>query len=370
MCILVRVLHVVGAMDRAGTETFIMNLYRHMDRTKVQFDFLVNAQQPCDYDQEIISMGGKIHRIPTYSLINYLSYRRTFRTFLAEHPEYQIVHGHIGSSAPIYLAEAKRQGRYAIAHSHSAVRITSPSDIAFKTAARPVRGIADFYMACSPEAALDRFGPRIAASASCRIVNNGIDTEAYERNPESIARAKASFGFGDEPVFGHVGRFSPEKNHRFLLDVFASIKRSLPPAKLLLIGRGPEEASVHEQAQALGLSDAVPFAGIRDDIPEALRSMDVFLFPSIYEGLGISFVEAQTAGLPCIASTGIPDHACISDRAQRLSLDRDLWATAATAAYEASRQSKDDRCSLAREQGFDINTVAEMLFEFYREHSA
>ncbi len=366
---MINILHVVGAMDRAGTETFIMNLYRHMDRTNVQFDFLVNAQQPCDYDQEIISMGGKIHRIPTYSLINYLSYRQAFRTFLAEHPEYQIIHGHIGSSAPVYLAEAKRQGRYTIAHSHSAVRTTSLRDVAFKAAARPVRGIADHYMACSPEAALDRFGPKIAASDSCCIVNNGIDTETYARSPECIARARASFSFGDEPVFGHIGRFSPEKNHRFLLSVFADIKRSLPSAKLLLIGRGPEETSMHEQVQAIGLSDAVIFAGIRDDIPEALRSMDVFLFPSIYEGLGISFVEAQAAGLHCIASTGTPDHACISDRAQRLSLDRDLWTTKAIAAYEASRRSKDDRCALIKEKGFDIGTVADMLFEFYREHS-
>ncbi len=366
---MINVLHVVGAMDRAGTETFIMNLYRHMDRTKVQFDFLVNAERACDYDHEIVSMGGKIHHIPRYTLINHRSYRRAFRTLLTDHPEYRIIHGHIGSSAPIYLAESKLQGRYTIAHSHSAVRITSPRDIAFKAIARPVRGISDFYMACSPEAALDRFGRKIAAGDTCRIVNNGIEVEAYARGPESIERAKASFGFGEEPVFGHVGRFSPEKNHRFLLDVFADIKKSLPSAKLLLIGRGPEEDATCERARTLGLSDAVTFAGIRDDIPEALRSMDVFLFPSLYEGLGISFVEAQAAGLHCIASTGTPGHACISDRAKRLPLDQSLWTNAAIEAYAASRLSKDDRCALVRKQGFDISVVADALFEFYREHS-
>ena len=203
------------------------------------------------------------------------------------------------------------------------------------------------------------------------IVNNGIDTEAFTRTPQSIVEAKTSFGMGGEPVFGHIGRFSPEKNHLFLLDVFASIKKELPLAKLMLVGRGPEEGVIHERAKELSLSDSVIFAGVLDDIPSALRAMDVFLFPSLYEGLGISFIEAQTAGLHCIASTGVPEHAHISPRAKRVPTDsKSDWAKESIAAYRESQQVSDDLIRLAKQEGFDIKSVAESLSDLYRECSS
>ena len=367
---MVRVLHVIGAMDRAGAETLLMNLYRSIDRSKVQFDFLVNADGPSDYDAEIMNLGGRIFRTPRYNLINKKSYSNSVRTILREHPEDAIVHSHIGSAAPVHLKIAREEGRYAIAHSHNNETLSLES-MAFRMIAFPVRWNADHYMACSPEAAYDRFGKKVAEGDRCSILYNGIETARYQRDAASCQQSKQALGLADVPVFGHIGRLTHQKNQGFLLEAFAHIRAVLPDARLILIGRGEDEQKLRDAVRRLGVEDAVNFLGIREDIPDLLRAMDVFVFPSLYEGLGVAIIEAQATGLQCVASDEIHDIAAISDRLIRLPLgDPQAWADECIAAYGRSKNTKDDRVAVVAQAGFDINETAEQLQAFYLSHAS
>lgn len=367
---MIRVLHVIGAMDRAGAEAFLMNVYRHIDRTQVQFDFMVHADGRCDFDDEIEELGGRIFHIPRYKVINKGEYARTVRAILQEHPEDMIIHSHIGSSAPVHLKIARDESRFAIAHSHNDKGKMSFERIAFKMLSYPVRWHADHYMACSPGAGLDRFGRTITEGDSYTIIPNGIDTERYHRNERSAREAKDALGLEEAPVFGHIGRLTRQKNQAFLLDTFSLIRTQLPNARLLLIGRGEDEEKLKHQADALGISDAVSFMGVRDDIPTLLRALDVFVFPSLYEGLPVATVEVQAAGIQSVISDQISEMAVLTDRTQRIPLQSaELWADECLRAYERSASLKDDCVQEVSAAGFDIVKTAAWLQDFYLTHA-
>lgn len=363
-----RVLQVIGVMDRGGAETMVMNLYRAMDRERVQFDFLVHEQREGDYDAEIVSLGGRIFRAPRYNGINGIAYRRCIRSLFASHPEWRVVHGHIGSCAPLYLSEAKRVGAFAIAHSHAQNYGNGISGVAFNIAAHPVRRIADYFMACSKEAGLDRFGPSIVEGNRFAIVPNGIDVASYACDERVHVEAKADYGLAGRPVVCHTGRLIPVKNHEFLLEVFARVVQSFPNAVLLLAGRGDLEEQIRVRVNELGLKKAVFFLGVVDDVPRLLRAADVFVFPSINEGLALSVVEAQASGLPTIASTGVPELAVVSDRVCRMPLSSgvEAWATECVDKLRFSLSSeRSDACDQVREHGFDIADTSVRLAAFY-----
>lgn len=363
-----RVLQVIGVMDRGGAETMVMNLYRAMDRERVQFDFLVHEQREGDYDAEIVSLGGRIFRAPRYNGINGIAYRRCIRSLFASHPEWRVVHGHIGSCAPLYLSEAKRVGAFAIAHSHAQNYRNGISGVAFNIAAHPVRRIADYFMACSKEAGLDRFGSSIVEGNRFAIVPNGIDVASYACDERVHVEAKADYGLAGRPVVCHTGRLIPVKNHEFLLEVFARVVQSFPNAVMLLAGRGDLEEQIRARVNELGLKKAVFFLGVVDDVPRLLRAADVFVFPSINEGLALSVVEAQASGLPTIASTGVPELAVVSDRVCRMPLSSgvEAWATECVDKLRFSLSSeRSDACEQVREHGFDIADTSVRLAAFY-----
>lgn len=363
-----RVLQVIGVMDRGGAETMVMNLYRAMDRERVQFDFLVHEQREGDYDAEIVSLGGRIFRAPRYNGINGIAYRRCIRSLFASHPEWRVVHGHIGSCAPLYLSEAKRVGAFAIAHSHAQNYRNGISGVAFNIAAHPVRRIADYFMACSKEAGLDRFGSSIVEGNRFAIVPNGIDVASYACDERVHVEAKADYGLAGRPVVCHTGRLIPVKNHEFLLEVFARVLQSFPNAVMLLAGRGDLEEQIRARVNELGLKKAVFFLGVVDDVPRLLRAADVFVFPSINEGLALSVVEAQASGLPTIASTGVPELAVVSDRVCRMPLSSgvEAWATECVDKLRFSLSSeRSDACEQVREHGFDIADTSVRLAAFY-----
>lgn len=367
---MIRVLHVIGAMDRGGAETMVMNLYRAANVARVQFDFLVHEQRECDYDKEILERGGNIYRLPRFVGTNIASYRKLCREFFNNHPEHAIVHGHIGSSAAIYLAEANRAGRFTIAHSHAQNFEPGLAGMAFRLLAHPQRHIARYFMACSNEAGVDRFGGSVVHSSRFSVVPNGIDLARYACDEAAHQKAQKALGIEGVPTFGHVGRLAPEKNHEFLLEVFQHVKEQLPDAMLLLCGRGPLEDNLRSSAAKRGLGDAVRFLGVRDDVPDVLRAMDVFIFPSVKEGLAMAAVEAQATGLYALLSTGVPELAAISPRAQRIPLDTgcEVWADAAVEAYRKSSQfERRDECALIRDAGFGIAETSERLTAFYEK---
>lgn len=364
-----RVLQVIGVMDRGGAETMVMNLYRAMNRDEVQFDFLVHEQREGDYDAEIRRLGGRFFRVPRFTGANAGAYRKQARALFAEHPEWRVVHGHIGSCAPIYLSEAKRAGAFAIAHSHAQNYERGLAGLAFNVVAHPVRHVADYFMACSREAGLGRFGRAVVSGERFAVVPNGIDMTRYACDEAAHEAAKAELGLSGRPVVCHTGRLIPVKNHAFLLEVFAQVKKEIPDAVLLCAGRGELEGELKERARELGLSDAVRFLGVVDDVPRILRAADAFVFPSVNEGLALSAVEAQASGLLTLISTGVPELAVVSDRARRapLSDGADAWAGECVRMLRRAMASERvDACDQVRAHGFDIADTSARLAAFYK----
>lgn len=363
-----RVLHVIGAMDRGGAETLVMNLYRNMDRDKIQFDFLVNDMDGRDYDEEIRDLGGRLHQIPRYNVANYLTYSKACRSFFNSHP-YSIVHGHIGLPAPIYLKEAQKAGAFCIAHSHAQNFPISPSELVFRTCTYPTRFVADYFMACSEQAGIDRYGASVCQLNRFHVLKNGIDVEQARFSPICRSNIRNALGLPESaPVFGHVGRLTPVKNHGFLLEVFASILKELPQAHLILVGRGEEENKLKNKARNLGITDEVHFLGIRDDVAAVLSAIDVFIFPSIREGLANAVIEAQASGARCLISTGVPELARISPQTIFAPLEGpsvSKWSNLAIQIYKDPLPDRSLCVNDARKMGFDIKDSAKWLANLY-----
>lgn len=365
---MIRVLHVIGAMDRAGAETMIMNLYRAIDRDSIQFDFLVHEDRECDYDEEIQELGGRIWRAPRFNGANYFAYRKRVRQIIDEHPEDEIVHGHIGSCAPIYLSEARKLGRVAVAHSHAQHYPLSPMELVFRALTFPTRFTADEFLACSWQAGSDRFGGAVVDGDHFHVLSNGIPLDRYANSPENHLRAKKALGLEDSFVVGHVGRFVSVKNHEFLIDAFEQVTLARPDSKLLLIGQGELQDEICQKASRSGLGDKVIFYGSTDDVPAVLKAMDVFVLPSLSEGLSMASIEAQAAGIPVVLSDGVPEATAIAPTAQRLSLELgpERWASEILSIRDFEPRWAES-LSDVRKAGFDINDSARWLSAFYEK---
>lgn len=356
----IRILQVVTKMDRAGLETMLMNYYRHIDRSSIQFDFLVHRTERGAYDDEIEKLGGRIFRLPR--LVPWsISYRRKLDDFFESHKEYHIVHVHQDCLSSVILKAAKKNGvPVRIAHSHS-----SNQD---KNLKYPVKL---FYRQFIPKYATHLFACGKAAGdwmfrgAPYTVIRNAIDAEAFAFDPAASAEVKKKLGLTDVLTVGHIGRFDPAKNHTFLLDIFKEIASSVPDSRLLLVGDGQLRAEAEAKARALGIYDKVIFSGVRSDIPELLAAMDVFVFPSLYEGLPVTLAEAQAAGLPCVISDRIPEESIIDSslvRPMSLDIPAEKWAESA---IEAARGGHKDTYDKIVAAGYDIVSNASALCDFY-----
>ena len=361
-------------MDRGGAETLIMNVYRAIDRTVLQFDFLVHEERECDYDSEIIELGGRIFHTFRFNGINAPAYSRFCRRFFAEHHDYCAVHVHIGSCAAFVLREAHRHGLFTIAHSHNTHPPLSVPEIGFRLFSYPTRYLADWYLACSEQAGIDRFGKKVIDGDRFTVLINGIDSVQYRFDPSIRRTVRRKLGIQDTTtLYCHVGRFAPEKNHDFLIKVFAEIATTDLTARLVLVGKGPLEDSVRHEVQAAGLNDRIQFLGIRDDVPRILMAADVFLFPSIYEGFGNVAIEAQATGLPCVLSDALPSIVELSKDCRFLGIQegKTQWAKTAIELAETHRDSsRIDAYKRVQHKGFDIRETARQLSSIYLEHHA
>lgn len=361
---MIRVLQVLNSMGCGGAENMIMNLYRKIDKTKVQFDFLVHTEKKCFFDDEILQLGGNIYKVPYFNGMNLIEYERALDSFFSKHPEIKIVHGHLGSCANIYLRIAKKYGIYTIAHSHN----TNPKKITLKNMAYRLfnlqtRKVADFFFGCSEAAGRDRFGEKIFKSEKFLTLNNAIETDAYKFDEKERDRIRAELGIKDKFVVGHVGRFSEQKNHNYLLDIFKCISDKKEDAVLMLVGGGSLEPKIRKKVEMLGLKDKVIFTGVRSDVNLLLQAMDCFVFPSFFEGLPVTIVEAQAAGLSCFISDTITKEVCISDLVKMLSINADpeIWSRAVLECIPERSSIKDEIIKA----GYDINATTAWLTEFY-----
>lgn len=363
----IRILHVIGIMNRGGAETMIMNLYRHMDRTKVQFDFVENSAEPAAFDDEIQSLGGKIYRCPHYNGKNHFTYVKWWNRFFRDHRgEYPIVHGHLGSTAAIYLAVAKKYGAYTIAHSHSSGTDHSLKALLYGIMSYPTRHIAAYFFACSEAAGIDRFGKKTTLGDNYSVLKNAIDITQFSYAPPIRRRVRNEMGYrADEIVIGHVGRYTSEKNQLFLLDILDRLNARSTLIRLLMIGDGPMHGQIVQAAKQRGLKQYITFTGIRSDVAELMQAMDVFVFPSLYEGLPVTMVEAQAAGLPCIISDKVPEECIITEGlvdVMPLSASADAWAEKV---LEKRQCPRTDHSEEVAAHGFDIKAEALKLQEFY-----
>ena len=356
----IRVLHVVTYMGRGGLETMIMNYYRYIDRSKIQFDFLVHRQFRADYDDEIESLGGRIYRLPQLIPWSY-SYKKALNQFFADHPEYKIVHVHQDCLSSVILRAAKKHGiPVRIAHSHTSNQdknLKYPIKLYYR---RQIPTYATHLFACGQEA-----GAWMFRSAPFQILNNAIDAKKYRYNPVQAKQIREELGIpAGSFVVGHVGRFVPPKNHSFLIDIFYEIQKEKENALLMLVGGGDLRSEMESKVTSLGLSEKVIFTGVRSDIPELLQAMDVFVFPSLYEGLPVTMIEAQAAGLPCFISDKVPLECKITDLVTQIPLQAptDKWAEQILAVRNPQRKDTYNEIVAA---GFDIVQNVKWLQNFY-----
>ena len=360
----IRVLHVVTYMGRGGLETMLMNYYRHMDRDKVQFDFLVHRDFEADYDAEILSLGGRIYHMPR--LIPWSkSYKKNLKDFLRSHPEYRVVHVHQDCLSSVALQCAEECGiPVRIAHSHSSSAVKNLKYLLKLYYMRRIPRFSTHLFACSRQA-----GDWMFAKHPYTIVPNAIAASQYAYSEEMEYAVREEFELTDQLVIGHVGNFTPAKNHRFLLEIFQEVKRKQENAKLLLVGGGDGIQAMQEKADTMGISDAVIFAGTRKDVPRLMQAMDLFVFPSLYEGLPVTLIEAQAAGLPCVISDAVSQECEVT---KGLLTYRSLSDSAAEWA-ECVLKKKKTYCqthtSEISDAGYEIEAAAKKLQAFYIQHA-
>ena len=363
---MIHVLQVFHGMDCGGAENMIMNLYRHIDRTKVQFDFLVHTTKKCFFDDEIKSLGGRIFSIPYYNIVNGTRYKEALDALFKDHPEIKIVHGHLGSCAHVYLNVAKKHNCFTIAHSHNTKpQSLSLKNILYRLFTYKTRKIADYFFGCSMAAAEYRFGKNIAHSCKCAILKNAIDLNKFAFSAAYRKEIRAEFNIGDNFLVGHVGRFNLQKNHSFLIDIFKAVYDKNPHAVLILVGVGDLMDDIKEKVVRLNLQNAVVFTGLRSDTFKLMSAFDVFLFPSFYEGLPVTLVEAQTAGLNIVCSDAVPKESKITDRVKFVPLTETPHKWAEIVMETGVSFNRDDTCQQIRENGYDILATSEKILNFY-----
>lgn len=356
----IRILHIVTYMGRGGLETMIMNYYRNIDRSKVQFDFLTHREERWDYDDEIEKLGGKIYRLPRLNPFS-PGYLKALDGFFKEHKEYKIVHCHQDCLSGIPLKYAKKNGvPFTIAHSHNANQDKNLKYLIKLIAKKNICKYSNHLFACGKEA-----GEWMFKTSDFEILNNAIDTKKYIYNEEKSLEMKEKLGVTDKFVIGHVGRFRPQKNHSFIIDIFKEVCEEEPNSNLLLVGDGPLEEEIKKKVNSLGLKDRVKFLGARDDVNDLMQAMDVFILPSLYEGFGIVLIEAQASGLKCVISDSIPTDAIITDKVKRLSLDDDIsiWAKEILSNKSEEKEGIED----IEQSKYDIKSNAKWLENFYIE---
>lgn len=373
----IRVLQVLTIMNLGGAETMIMNYYRHVDRTKIQFDFLLHRAERGFFDDEIESLGGKIFRMSAISPKNYFSYKKNLNIFFEEHPEYNIIHSHLNALSSIILGVAKkRKIPVRIAHSHLAVEAkvlkkvfkkntdikATIKDYVQSLVKGKVASVATHFFACGEKAGDWLFGKKNKEKVT--IINNAINASLFSYNSSKSQKIKDGYGLQNKKVIGHVGRFNEQKNHFFLIKIFNEIYKKDNNCVLLLIGNGNLENKIKAEAKRLNIDKNILFLGLRNNIPELLQGFDLFLFPSLYEGLPVTLIEAQASGLKAITSTTVTKEANITGLVTYLDLEKSElnWAESVLSNIDYDRK---DTINQIKKGGYDIFENAKNLQTFY-----
>ncbi|WP_100012070.1 glycosyltransferase family 1 protein [Lentibacillus sediminis] len=363
-----RILHVVGAMNRAGTETMLMNIYRNINREHLQFDFVSYSRESAHYDQEIKKLGGNVFHLSKTTSMKELYH------VMKKHGPYAAVHSHTLFHCGIANAAAILAGiKIRIAHAHTTeddsgtfLRRVYIAFMRFIILCSSTK-----LLACSKGAARYLFGSSVLQMEKYAYFPNVINYEAFlKHRGAEVKKYKMEKGMGNSMVIGHIGRFIEAKNHLFLLDIFKRLLEKDPTIKLLLVGDGELKKYIEKRAKREGIYENITFAGIRDDIDTMLHSMDVFVFPSLYEGLGLVLLEAQASGVSCVVSEAIQHEADVGlNLLWTLSLEEggEVWAEKIRQAASAGKERNAHRVKAAFEQsGYSLDEGVSTLMDIYQ----
>ncbi len=368
---MIRILHSVSYMGRGGIETMLMNYYRHIDRSKIQFDFLCNAPNEGAYDKEILDMGGHIFRSPGFNPLKHLEYCRFMSELFASHPEYKIIEAHNGPLGRNALKAAKDAGvPIRIYHAHGAgLKFDLKWPIKYYCK-KMLKYSMNEYFVCSIKAGQFYMGDKIMRQGNYHFIPNAIEIDKFLYNIGVRDSLRNKYKLNGKIVVGHIGRFSPQKNHKFLLNVFAEYHRFNPAAYLVLIGDGEMRSRVLQKIESMGLKDSVLFVGSVDNANEWYQAFDLFLLPSLWEGLPVVGIEAQASGLQCIFSSSVTKEVALSQNAHFVSLDAPIseWVDMIKVCVENSR-FRTNMTNILIEKHYDIAAEAKLLENLYLEYA-
>jgi glycosyltransferase involved in cell wall biosynthesis len=384
------VLVLITVMDRAGAETMMMNYLRNIDRNKIQMDFLINRQDRADYEDEIEQLGSRVyHMCPLYPG-KFGRYKKEFRAFLKEHPEYKIIHSHLEERSCIALKIAKQMKvPVRIVHAHSVPKhfnIKKPVRLYFR---HKLKGTYTHRFACSEAPAkwlygtgecieLDEFLKTADEDGQPKenktiIMRNAVDTKEFSFDERVRRKVRNELKIkGETLVIGHVGRFTYEKNQTFLIDIFHSVNKMHPDSRLVLIGGGKNreeteaKKEIKKKIKELGIDKKVKILGIRENIAELMQAMDILVMPSTSEGFPVTLVEAQSVGLRCLVSDAVSYKCNVTEEMQYMSLEEDAqtWANKIVSFYTENLNA-DKMNESVRTSGFDIKENSKLLEKFY-----
>ncbi|MBQ8472248.1 MAG: glycosyltransferase [Bacilli bacterium] len=360
----IRILQYIGSLNIGGSQTMIMELYRNIDKKKIQFDFIIDKEEKY-FQKEIESLGGKVYVLPNYNGKNHFLYTRAWDDFFENHKEYKIIHSHVRSTAAIVLKIAKKYGLITISHSHSTSNGKGISSVIKKIYQYKIRYIANYFIGCSKESCIWLFGKKVADSNKCFVLNNSINTEKFLYNSNIRNTIRKKYHLEDKFIIGTVGRFVESKNHKFILEIFNEIQKNNKEAFLLLIGdESSLKCEIQNKIKDLNLEDKVLILTNRSDVNEFLQVMDVFVMPSIYEGLPVTLIEAQAASLPIVMSDTITDEVIITNLITKLSLEDDIkiWVQNILKYKNFKRYNTKKEIQAS---GYDISKNVNWLTEFY-----
>jgi len=349
-----RILCVFSLLSRGGAENMCMNIYRHIDRNKIQFDFVKHMNGRGDFEDEIVALGGRIYQAPRFRMYNYFSYIQWWRRHFQNHPEHRIVHAHFFTIAPIYLGVAKKYSRTTINHIHGTTAGGGIKDFIAKRSKK----VSDYKFACSKSAG--KWGYQ---DEKFEVINNALEIDTYRFDEKIRTTVREGLGLSQHFVMGTVANYSAVKNPIGLIKIFEEVGKLRSDARLLWVGSGPMQNEIREEIKKRNLEERILLVGNRNDVPHLLQAMDVFLLPSFSEGLPVSLIEAQTAGLPCLCSDVITKEVDITGLCKFISIDDiEEWVEECK---NVSNPRRDSAYIDVARNGYDISETSRQLQDFY-----
>jgi len=361
----IKVLQVIGSLRIGGAENVAMNICRYLDKNKYQCDFLVFGDTVDGYEKEAMSLGSKVIHIP-FPYISYKNYFKNLKKVLTD-GKYDVVHTHVLLNNGWVLKAAydvNIKKRFVHSHSTNSGRKENLKYIFYSIVMKNlIRRYGTHFIACGKDAGNYLYGERFFESKGI-VINNGIDIKKFNYKIETREKMRKEFGLDKQLVVGHIGRLAEVKNHNFLLDIFYQVNKLRRDSYLLIVGDGELRDEIENKIRAIGLEDKVTITGLRSDVPEILQAMDVFVFPSLYEGLPLTLIEAQSTGIPCLVSENVTPQIKVTDQVTFMSLKQSPqdWAKKIVQ-YEEYKRT--DRSEEIVNKGFDVYTSIKELENLY-----